>query len=175
MRANVTPFTFVSRTSSPIVTDPQPSFGETRMFFVAVPRPNPFSAGVEPDDEPNPLSVPGAIRICTPAEIWASVTDAMALPIAAQSQATSMTFPNWEPIGGVFAGQCVPFGPYDLTVATAVVASGTEAGSVAVRLVHGSVGSRGTCGAMNVGTMNAADASSVRREIRSVMCVLRVV
>jgi hypothetical protein len=86
-----------------------------------------------------------------------------------------MTFPNFDPIGGVFAGQCVPFGPYDLTVETAVVASGTEAGSVVVRLVHGSVGSRGTCGAINVGTTNAADASSARREIRSVMCVLRVV
>jgi hypothetical protein len=111
MRANVTPLTARMRTSSEIVTVPQPFLGDTRMFFVAVPRPTPCSAGFEPDDDPKPGRVPGATRMCTPAAICASVTEPIALPIASHVQATSMTLPKFASNHGVFAGQCVPFGP----------------------------------------------------------------
>ena len=49
--------------------------------------------------------------MCTPCSISASVTAAMALPIAVQSQATSTTLPKLDPNYGVFAGQWVPLGP----------------------------------------------------------------
>src|SRR4030095_1726260 len=77
MRAKATPLTPLRRTSPPIVTVPQPLFGDTRMFFDAVPRPTPCSAAFDPDEEPNPGSEPGAMRMCTPAATCASVTDAM--------------------------------------------------------------------------------------------------
>ena len=93
------------------MTVPQPFFGDTRMFLVAVPRPMPLMAAWEPDDAPKPGSVPGATRMCTPFSISASVTAAMALPMAAQSQATSTTLPKVDPNCGVFAGQWVPLGP----------------------------------------------------------------
>src|SRR5215207_7034388 len=111
IRAKVTPLTPLMRTSSAIVTDPQPSFGDTRIFFEAVPRPTFCRGAFDPDEEPNPGSVPGAIRMCTPATICVSVTAAMALPMAVQSQATSTTVAKVDPSLGVFSGQWVPFGP----------------------------------------------------------------
>ena len=111
MRAKVTPLTPLMRTSSAIVTVPQPFFGDTRMFFDAVPRPTFCSGAFEPDEEPNPGRVPAATRMCTPAAICASVTEAMALLIASQVQATSMTLPKLAANHGVFAGQWVPLGP----------------------------------------------------------------
>src|SRR6478609_9573718 len=121
-RAKVTPCTLLMRQPAAISTVPHPSRGETRMFFARPAWPTFCSTGTEPEPAPVPGSVPGATRMCRPASICAGVAAEMALPIAAQEQATStMVVMSGEPGRGVLAGQCVPLGPYDASAGAVIV------------------------------------------------------
>jgi hypothetical protein len=184
MRANVTPLTARSRAESVTVTVPQPSSGETRMFFDAVPRPTFFSTDSDPAPPPNPGRVPGAMRTCTPPSISASDTEAIASPIASQSQATSITVPKVASGLGVSAGQCEPSGPYAPVDAPQVTPPPSccvdpdpppDVWPLSHRINH-SIGLDGSVdpdGVSIAGTATAAAVSSARREIGAVMRILR--
>ena len=174
MRANVTPLTLSSRAESAMVTVPQPPIGDTRMFLDALPRPTSSSTALDLDEPPRPGSAPGRTRMCTPRSTSASVTDAIALPIAAQSQPTSSTLPNVESGLGVFAGQCDPSGPQapvEALVGADVTGPGVGLGVLGEPSIWSMSHSSQSPGSNNAGAAAAAAAAArrLRREIRPII------